>query len=155
MIEIERKFLVTSDAYLKEAVNSYSISQGYLNTHPERTVRVRLKDLNGYITIKGKSNTEGTTRNEWEYPISGEEARELLQLCEPVLIEKVRYEIPYGDFVFEVDVFLGAHQGLVVAEIELPDANTSFPRPIWLGEEVTGDTRYYNAHLSKTVYPFE
>lgn len=155
MIEIERKFLVTSDAFLRQAVNSYRISQGYLNTHPERTVRVRLKDHNGYITIKGKSNAEGTTRNEWEYPISGEEARELLQLCEPVLIEKVRYEIPYGDFVFEVDVFLGAHQGLVIAEVELPDAELSFPKPMWLGEEVTGDIRYYNAHLSKTVYPFE
>jgi CYTH domain-containing protein len=155
MIEIERKFLVTSDAYLQEAVNSNRISQGYLNTHPERTVRVRLKDLNGYITIKGKSNAEGTTRNEWEYSISGEEARELLQLCEPVLIEKVRYEIPYGDFVYEVDVFLGAHQGLVIAEVELPYAEISFPKPVWLGKEITGDIRYYNAHLSKTVYPFE
>jgi len=155
MIEIERKFLVTSDAYLKEATNSYRISQGYLNTHPERTVRIRLKEEKGYITIKGKSNTEGTIRNEWEYSISGDEAKELLKLCEPVIIEKVRYEVPYGDFVFEVDVFLGAHQGMVMAEIELNDADANFPKPSWLGEEVTGNIKYYNAFLSKSVYPFD
>ncbi|MFN3755443.1 MAG: CYTH domain-containing protein [Flavobacterium sp.] len=155
MIEIERKFLVTSDAFLREAVNSYRISQGYLNTNPERTVRVRLKDKKGYITIKGKSNAEGTTRSEWEYNIPESDAKELLKVCEPVIIEKVRYEIPYGHHVFEVDVFLGSHQGLVIAEIELSDADESFPKPEWLGEEVTGDNKYYNAFLSKSVYPFD
>jgi CYTH domain-containing protein len=155
MIEIERKFLVTSDAFLREAVNSYRISQGYLNTHPERTVRVRLKDQKGFITIKGKSNAEGTTRSEWEYAIPKMDAKELLKVCEPVIIEKVRYEIPYEDHMFEVDVFLGSHQGLVIAEIELSDADESFPKPEWLGEEVTGDNKYYNAFLSKSVYPFD
>ena len=148
MNEIERKFLVTSNAFLLESSASYRIVQGYLNTAPERTVRIRIKGTKGYITIKGKGNASGTTRFEWEKEIALSEAEQLVLLCEEGVIDKIRHEIPLGNHCFEVDVFAGINDGLIVAEVELQTENESFEKPDWLGEEVTGQVRYYNAYLS-------
>ncbi|MCK5443754.1 MAG: CYTH domain-containing protein [Maribacter sp.] len=152
MIEIERKFLVKSEAYKKEATSSERIVQGFLNRHPERTVRVRIKGDCGFLTVKGISNEAGTSRFEWEKEIDVQEAYELLRLCEEGVIEKTRFEIPMGDFIFEVDEFQGANEGLVVAEIELQRENDKFERPDWLGKEVTGQVKYYNSLLSELPY---
>lgn len=152
MLEIERKFLVTSHSFKNEVVKSYRIVQGFLNTHPERTVRVRIKGNQGFLTVKGLSNNTGTTRMEWEKKISLEEAELLMQLCEPGMIDKTRYEINVGNHLFEVDEFLGENQGLIVAEIELKSENDIFDKPHWLGIEVTGETKYYNAQLSKNPF---
>lgn len=152
MNEIERKFLVTSTEFLSESIRSNRIVQGYLNSNPERTVRIRIKGTQGFITIKGKGNESGTTRFEWEKEIEVSEAEQLLLLCEDGVIDKVRYEIPFGKHLYEVDVFEGDNRGLIVAEIELEDENESFEKPNWLGAEVTGDDRYYNASLSTSSY---
>ena len=152
MIEIERKFLVTSDAFKLEAFQHMRITQGFLNTHPERTVRVRLKGEDGYITVKGKSSDDGLKRFEWENKISSTEARALLELCEAGIIDKTRYLVTQGAHVFEIDEFHGENQGLIVAEIELNHETEAFDKPSWLGKEVTGDTKYYNSQLSKTPY---
>ena len=152
MIEIERKFLGKSDAYKEEATSIKRIVQGFLNTHPNRTVRVRLKGNNGFLTIKGISNEAGTSRFEWEQEIEVSEAEALLKICEETIIEKTRYEIPVGAHMFEVDEFQGENEGLVIAEIELENENDPFERPIWLGEEVTGQLKYYNSLLSKHPY---
>ena len=152
MNEIERKFLVTSTEFLSESIRSNRIVQGYLNSNPERTVRIRIKGTQGFITIKGKGNESGTTRFEWEKEIEVTEAEQLLLLCEDGVIDKVRYEIPSGKHLYEVDVFEGDNKGLIIAEIELNDENESFEKPNWLGEEVTGDDRYYNASLSVSSY---
>jgi CYTH domain-containing protein len=152
MNEIERKFLVTSTEFLSESVQSNRIVQGYLNSNPERTVRIRIKGTQGFITIKGKGNESGTTRFEWEKEIEVTEAEQLLLLCEDGVIDKVRYEIPSGKHLYEVDVFEGDNKGLIIAEIELNDENESFEKPNWLGVEVTGDDRYYNASLSVSSY---
>jgi CYTH domain-containing protein len=152
MVEIERKFLVKSDAYKKEATTIKTIVQGFLNTHPNRTVRVRIKGNSGFVTIKGISNKSGTSRFEWEKEIEVSEAEALLKICEETVIEKTRYEIPKGIHMFEVDEFLGENEGLVIAEIELENENDTFERPIWLGEEVTGQVKYYNSLLSKHPY---
>ncbi|MFY8166905.1 MAG: CYTH domain-containing protein [Sediminibacterium sp.] len=152
MNEIERKFLVTSTEFLSESVQSNRIVQGYLNSNPERTVRVRIKGNKGFLTIKGKGNESGTTRFEWEKEIEVTEAEQLLLLCEDGVIDKIRYEIPFGMHLYEVDVFEGDNKGLIIAEIELEDENESFEKPNWLGEEVTGDDRYYNASLSVSSY---
>lgn len=151
-VEIERKFLVTSETFEKEAQQTTRIVQGFLNTAPERTVRVRIKGERGYLTVKGKSNELGTSRFEWEKEIAVAEAEQLLKLCEEGVIEKLRYEVPLGSHTFEVDVFLGENKGLVVAEVELQHEEESFERPSWLGEEVTGDVRYYNSNLSTTPF---
>lgn len=152
MNEIERKFLVTSTEFLSESIRSNRIVQGYLNSNPERTVRIRIKGTQGFITIKGKGNESGTTRFEWEKEIEVTEAEQLLLLCEDGVIDKVRYEIPFGKHLYEVDVFEGDNKGLIIAEIELENENESFEKPNWLGEEVTGDDRYYNASLSVSSY---
>ncbi|MGH1385001.1 CYTH domain-containing protein [Kordia sp.] len=152
MQEIERKFLVNSLKFKKEARSSFQIAQGFLNTHAERTVRVRIKGNQGFLTIKGKSNESGTSRFEWETEISVAEAKELLHLCEKGIIEKIRYNIPYGNHIFEVDEFFGENEGLIVAEVELQHENETFQKPDWLGEEVTGQTNYYNSQLSKKPY---
>ncbi len=152
MIEIERKFLVKSNDFKIDAVSEKRITQGFLNTDPERTVRVRIKGSAGFLTIKGKSNDSGMSRYEWEKEIDVQEARELLHLCEEGVIEKTRYEIPMGNHIFEVDEFHGRNDGLIVAEIELKHETTAFEKPNWLGEEVTGNVRYYNSHLSKKPY---
>lgn len=152
-LEIERKFLVNSDAYKVEAKSQTKIRQGFLNRDPERTVRVRIKSDKGYLTIKGKGNDSGTTRFEWEKEISHTEAADLIDLCEPILIEKNRYKVFMGKHVFEVDEFLGANTGLVIAEVELKHEDEEFIRPNWLGDEVTGEDKYYNSQLS--INPFK
>lgn len=151
-MEIERKFLVKSDSYRQEAYVSNRIVQGFLSTDPHRTVRVRLYNDRGFITIKGISNKEGTSRQEWEFEISAEKAKELLELSVNSKIEKIRFLIQVGDHKFEVDEFEGDNAGLVIAEIELQEPDEKFLKPEWLGKEVTGDTRYYNAQLTKTPY---
>jgi len=152
MIEIERKFLVVSDAYKSEAFRTTKIIQGFLNTDPERTVRVRLQGENGVLTIKGKSSSDGLIRFEWETEISKTDAEHLLKLCEPGIIDKIRYEIKVENHIFEVDEFFEDNQGLVIAELELNSVDETFKRPNWLGEEITGNAKYYNAQLSKTPY---
>jgi adenylate cyclase len=150
--EIERKFLVQGD-FKALAINRIHITQGYLSTHPERSVRIRITDEKSYLTIKGLTNKVGTTRLEWEKEIDTSEAKALLDLCEPYLIEKIRYVIPTEEgFYYEVDEFQGVNAGLIVAEIELPDENTTFKKPFWLGKEVTGMTKYYNVSLIKHPY---
>lgn len=151
MLEIERKFLVNGD-FKPYAHKHERITQGYLSSVPERTVRIRIKGDKAYITIKGKGNESGMSRYEWEKEISTHEASELIKLCEPGIIDKTRYYIKNGELTFEVDEFYGDNQGLVIAEIELNDENEIFNHPDWLGEEVTGDKRYYNAYLAK--HPF-
>ena len=152
MIEIERKFLVQSDDFKIDAISEKRIVQGFLNTDPERTVRVRIKGEKGFLTIKGKSNKSGTTRYEWEESIAMTDAEELLKLCEEGVIEKTRYEIPYDNHIFEVDEFHGQNEGLIVAEVELENENEFFQKPEWSGQEVTGEVKYYNSQLSKNPY---
>lgn len=152
MFEIERKFLVTSDKFITDAFTKYQISQGYLNSNPERTVRVRTKGESGFLTIKGKNNASGMTRFEWETEITLTEARPLLSLCEKGLIQKIRYEVKLGNHIFEIDVFQGENEGLIIAEIELNSENETFKKPTWLGKEVTNDPRYYNSYLSKNPF---
>lgn len=152
MLEVERKFLVTSDAYKNEAQTQTRIVQGFLSTDPERTVRVRIKGDTGFLTIKGKGNDTGTTRFEWETQISFSDATDLVDLCQAVILEKIRYEIPIGKHVFEVDEFLGENKGLIIAEVELLHEDEVFEKPDWLGEEVTGVTKYYNSQLSQQPY---
>ena len=152
MQEIERKFLVKNDRFKTLATAKKEIAQGYLNTNPERTVRVRVSNEKAFLTIKGKGNERGMTRFEWEKEIPFEEAKSLLALCEKGVIEKTRFEIPVGNHLFEVDVFYGENEGLIVAEIELSDESEAFEKPDWIGMEVTNDQRYYNAYLSKNPY---
>jgi len=152
MLEIERKFLVKSDFFKAAASRKYEIAQGYLNSDPERTVRIRIKGESGFLTIKGQSNETGTTRFEWETEIPLSEAKPLLSLCEKGLITKTRYEVKVGNHIFEVDEFSGDNEGLIVAEIELKDENEPFKKPDWLGVEVTNEPRYYNAALSHNPY---
>ncbi|CAM3723802.1 CYTH domain-containing protein [Flavobacterium gelidilacus] len=152
MIEIERKFLVNSDVFLKQFKTQNRIVQGYLSSVPERTVRVRIKGQKGYLTIKGKSNESGLSRMEWEKEIEVKEAESLLQICESGVIDKIRYDIEIGKHTFEVDVFDGENKGLTIAEIELQSENESFEKPKWLGKEVTGEEKYYNAYLSKNPF---
>jgi len=152
MVEIERKFLVNSTDFKQQASAKNQIAQGYLNSNPERTVRVRIKGESGFLTIKGKGNESGTTRLEWETEIPLAEAKPLLALCEKGIIDKIRYEITVGKHTFEVDEFFGENEGLLLAEVELHDENESFEKPSWLGKEVTNDERYYNAYLSKNPF---
>lgn len=152
MIEIERKFLVTNTDCIALATTKNRIVQGYLNSNPERTVRIRIKGDKGYLTIKGKGNESGTSRLEWETEIPLIEAEQLLSLCEKGIIDKIRHEIPVGNHIYEVDVFSGENNGLIIAEIELQNENETFSKPNWLGKEVTGDEKYYNAYLSNHPY---
>ena len=152
MIEIERKFLVKSDAFKAEATASYKIAQGYLNSNPERTVRIRIKGEKGFITIKGIGNASGMSRFEWEKEIPIDEAKQLLSLCEQGIIEKTRFEVKVGNHLYEIDEFYGANKGLLLAEVELTFETEKIEMPNWLGVEVTKDSRYYNAYLSQ--HPF-
>ena len=152
MIEIERKFLVTSEDFKAAAFMQNRIAQGYLSSVPDRTVRVRIKGEKGFLTIKGASNESGLSRFEWEKEIPVDEAKELLKLCEKGVIDKTRFEVKIGNHIFEVDEFYGDNQGLIVAEIELNSENENFERPKWLGKEVTNDSRYYNSNLSKNPF---
>ena len=153
-IEIERKFLVKGD-FKQFAVKKYKIVQGFLSKVPERTVRIRIKDKQGFITIKGIGNDSGSSRFEWEQEIKLADAKALLKLCEPGIIEKWRYIIPTeNNLFFEVDEFLKENKGLKIAEIELPTEKTEFNIPSWLGEEVTGIKKYYNAVLAQNPFCF-
>lgn len=152
MIEIERKFLVRSDDYKQEAFQKDRISQGYLNSHPDRTVRIRIKGEEAFMTVKGKSFANGMSRFEWEKKIPVEEAEELLKLCEPGVIEKTRHLVKAEEHTYEVDEFYGENEGLTIAEIELPSEDSQFKKALWLGEEVTGDEKYYNSQLSKNPF---
>lgn len=152
MVEIERKFLVNSNAFKKEGFKSTRIIQGFLNTDKERTVRVRLKGDKGFITVKGKSNNSGLSRFEWEKEISKTDAESLLKLCEKGVIDKIRYEVKVGNHIFEVDEFFGDNKGLIIAEVELNSEDETFIKPDWLGQEVTGQIKYYNSQLSKLPY---
>jgi len=149
--EIERKFLV-KDGYKQFAFTNTRITQGYLSSIPERIVRVRINGDKGYITVKGVSNMSGMSRYEWEKEIPVDEARELLTLCEPGIIDKTRYLVQVGKFTFEVDEFYGENEGLSMAEIELSSEEELFEIPLWLGKEVTGDKRYYNSKLAKNPF---
>lgn len=152
MIEIERKFLVRSTAYRDQSFQKIKVSQGFLNTHPDRTVRIRIMGYGAFITVKGRSSSNGLQRYEWEKEISVEDAEDMLKLCEPGLIEKQRYLVKKGEHVFEVDEFAGDNEGLVIAEVELKEQNDEIEQPDWLGEEVTGQNKYYNSQLIKNPY---
>lgn len=152
MVEIERKFLVTSNSYKDEAFKNTRIIQGFLNTHKDRTVRIRLKGNTGFITVKGSSTNDGLSRFEWEKELLKEEAEALLKLCELGVIDKIRYEVKSGNHIFEVDEFYSENEGLVIAEVELNTENEAFLKPDWLGEEVTGNIKYYNSQLSKRPF---
>ena len=149
--EIERKFLVAGDfrPFVRKAIR---ITQGYLSSAPERTVRVRTKGEKGFITIKGKASESGASRFEWEKEIPVDEVRELLKICEPGVIDKTRYLVDAGNHTFEVDELYGDNEGLTVAEVELGSEDEAFEKPSWLGEEVTGDVKYYNSMLMKNPY---
>ena len=149
-VEIERKFLLTGTEWKQLAVGT-AYRQGYLNSVKERTVRVRTINDNGFLTIKGVS--VGATRLEYEYEIPLEDAQALLnELCEKPLIEKNRYKVDFGGFIWEIDEFFGENDGLIVAEIELESEDQTFDKPEWVGEEVTGDSRYFNSNLIKNPY---
>ena len=148
--EIERKFLIR-DAGIVDSLAGERLTQGYLSHDKNATVRVRIAGTTGWLTIKGK--TVGATRSEFEYPVPEEDARQMLdELCNAGVIDKTRYRLPQGELCWEIDVFHGDNDGLIVAEIELPSEDTPFDRPAWLGEEVTGDARYYNSALSSTPF---
>jgi len=151
-LEIERKFLVKNLDFKIESFEKKYIKQGYLNADKNRTVRVRVSNTKAFLTIKGKSNKAGTTRFEWEKEIALSEAKELLLLCEPSIIEKHRYLIKKRKHTFEVDEFLGDNLGLIVAEIELNFENETFDKPNWLAKEVTGVLKYYNSSISKLPF---
>jgi len=150
--EIERKFLVKGEEFKQFSTESYPIQQGFLSSDPERVVRIRLSGEQGWITVKGLGDQSGRSRFEWEKEISAEEARALLELCEPGRIDKRRYTAPYKGHLFEVDEFFGENEGLIIAEIELQSIEQSFEVPEWLGREVTGEKAYYNSQLSKNPY---
>jgi len=152
MIEIERKFLINSTEFKEQAFKVTHIIQGFLNRDPERTVRVRLKNDEGILTVKGLSSDDGLKRFEWEKHISKKDAKALLEFCEEGVIDKLRYEIKVDKHIFEVDEFFGDNEGLIIAEVELNHEDEVFLKPNWLAEEVTGQTKYYNSQLSKEPY---
>ncbi|MCC8187336.1 MAG: CYTH domain-containing protein [Bacteroides sp.] len=149
--EVERKFLVKGE-FKSRAYAHHRMVQGYICSERGRTVRVRISEQKGFLTIKGPSDDSGITRFEWEKELPLHEAEALIQLCLPGKIDKTRYLVQEGDHVFEVDEFHGENAGLLVAEIELRHADESFVKPDFLGEEVTGDRRYYNSELMKNPF---
>ena len=151
-LEIERKFLVKDESYKLMAFSSSRIAQGYICSARGRTVRVRIRNEKGYLTIKGPSEEGGLSRYEWEKEIPLEEAKELMKICEPGMIDKTRYLVASGNHTFEVDEFYGDNEGLVIAEVELKHENESFEKPSFIGEEVTGIVKYYNSFLMKGPY---
>lgn len=150
--EIERKFRVTGD-FKSHATNVTHIMQGYIASGKGRTVRVRIRDDKGYLTIKGPSGEAGLKRYEFEQEIALTDALDLMRICEPGIIDKHRYLVPVGQHVFEVDEFHGDNEGLIMAEVELSSEDEAYERPEWLGQEVTGDRRYYNSHMRQ--YPYK
>ena len=151
-IEIERKFLVRDDSFKLVCVAKHYLKQGYLSVDKHRTVRIRIADDKGFITIKGISNQSGMSRYEWEHEISIREANELLDLALPTIIEKNRYIVPSGNRFWEIDEFFGENEGIVLAEIELGSESEYFDKPSFIGQEVTSDSKYYNSYLSLTPY---
>ena len=150
--EIERKFLVLDDSFKHEAFSKSHIQQGYICSERGRTVRIRIKDNRAYLTIKGPSENGGLSRYEFEYEIPLEDARQMMQFCEPGIIDKTRWLVKSGKHTFEVDEFFGDNEGLVVAEVELAYEDEPYKKPHFIGKEVTGDRRYYNSCLC--VKPF-
>lgn len=146
-IEIERKFLVINDSFLSLATQSDLITQGYLSVY-RPSVRVRLRGQKAYLTIKGSHTSNGLVRNEWEYSIPYEEAQAMLGECGTRIVEKTRYLVPYAGKIWEVDVFSGRHEGLILAEIELEHLDEDVSLPPFVGQEVTDDVRYYNAYMA-------
>ncbi len=152
MLEIERKFLVKNEDFKKEAYQSFHIKQGYLNSHPERTTRIRIKENKAFMTVKGKSSESGLSRFEWEKEIDLKDAEALLQLCEPGKIEKARFLVKSGNHIFEVDEFYGENEGLIVAEVEMNSESDQVLLPDWLANEVTGEQKYYNSALTQKPF---
>ena len=150
--EIEHKYLTVSDEYRQMAVRSHYISQGYLNTDPDRVVRIRIRDDEAFITVKGRNR--GDIRLEFEYPVPKEDAEEMLSLCVNV-ISKRRYVVPFKGYYWEVDEFDGKLKGLTVAEVELNSSHTDYPLPDFVGKNITGDSRYYNSVLASEGLPSE
>lgn len=151
-LEIERKFLVVGDDFKRQAYSSSRIKQGYICSGHGRTVRVRIRDTRGYLTIKGPSADGGLSRYEFEQEIGFDDAEQLMKLCEPGIIDKTRYLVKSGEHTFEVDEFYGENEGLVMAEVELRSADEHYEKPDFIGREVTGDHRYYNSHLRNNPY---
>lgn len=153
-IEIERKFLVhkAGRPYKEQAFASSRITQGYICSERGRTVRVRIRDGRGFLTIKGPSDKAGMSRYEFEKEITTDEARQLIKLCEAGLIDKTRYLVKCGKHIFEVDEFHGNNDGLVVAEVELKSEDEPFTKPDFIADEVTGDRRFYNSQLMKAPF---
>ena len=151
-LEIERKFLVRNDSFKRQAYDSSRIKQGYICSGRGRTVRVRIRDARGYLTIKGPSENGGLSRYEFEKEITLDEAEQLMKLCEPGTIDKTRYLVKSGSHTFEVDEFYGENEGLVMAEVELGAEDEPYEKPDFIGQEVTGDRRYYNSHLRVNPY---
>ena len=151
-LEIERKFLVRHADYKRQAFSSSHIQQGYICSGHGRTVRVRIRDHSGFLTIKGPSDEKGLSRYEFEKEITLDEAQELMKLCEPGSIDKIRYLVKCGSHTFEVDEFHGENEGLVMAEVELLSEDEPYEKPDFIGQEVTGDRRYYNAYLTKCPF---
>ena len=151
-LEIERKFLVLDNSYKHEAFASSHIRQGYICSERGRTVRIRIRDERAYITIKGPSPNGGLSRYEFEQEIPMADAEQLMLLCEPGIIDKTRWLVKSGKHTFEVDEFHGDNDGLVMAEVELSAENETFEKPHFIGQEVTGDRRYYNSQLRRNPY---
>ena len=151
-LEIERKFLVKDEGYKQQAYSHSHIQQGYICSSHGRTVRVRIRDERGYLTIKGPSENGGLSRYEFEKEITLDEAEHLMQLCEPGIIDKTRWLVKSGSHTFEVDEFFGENEGLVMAEVELGAEDEAYEKPDFIGQEVTGDRRYYNSHLRKLPF---
>lgn len=150
--EIERKFLLNDKAFMEKASKKLIIKQGYLSVDKDRTVRIRILEDKGYITIKGRSTSDGLTRFEWEKEIDLCDAESLLKLSLPGVISKTRYIVPFGCQIWEIDVFEGVNSGLVMAEVELSTESEEFEVPAYIGKEVTGDSRYYNSYLMQHPY---
>ena len=147
-LEIEHKYLVKDESYKTLAYEKLTIKQGYLNRLPERTVRVRTVDQKGFLTVKGKNR--GDVRHEYEYEIPYEDAEEMLQICEPGILDKTRYKVKYDNLVWEIDEYHGSLEGLTVAEVEIPTSGHKYEKPSFIGENVTGNPHYYNSNLSAT-----
>ena len=152
-LEIERKFLVLNDSYKKESFSHSHIVQGYICSNRERTVRVRIRDNRAYLTIKSPTSEGGLPCNEFETEITLEEGKQLMKICEPGIIDKVRWLVKSGKHTFEVDEFFGDNEGLVMAEVELSAVDEQVIIPCFIGQEVTGDRRYFNTQLRK--YPYK
>ena len=151
-MEIERKFLVKDNAYVENAFRKRHIVQGYICSDAQRSVRIRICEDEAFLTIKSATNDRGWSRYEFEQPLQMNDANELIKLCQPGWIEKIRFEVRFGHHTWEVDVFQGENEGLIVAEIELTSEDEVFELPEWIGQEVSGDPKYYNVMLAKRPY---